>query len=1068
MTDRTSEDASTGRPLERRQLTIMFCDLVDSTRLAEQMDPEDFGALIEAHRTACSVPIKYYGGVVARYLGDGILVFFGYPEAHEDDPDRAVLAGLEIVAATEKLNQVWSGYGQGEIAVRIGIHTGIVVVGDVDKEDVRESMAVFGDVPALASRFQALAEPNTVALSEQTKRLLGPGITCVSRGKTTVKGASRPIAVFEAVAADTEAVADTDITGGPAAVPFINRQEELDRFEDCWSAARESRGQAVLLSGEPGIGKSRMIAAVQERLAAEPCLWLATRTSAYATNSDFFAFAELFHKVLRPARQGQFSATGYHLLLQVLKEQGVSNGKVALGFAALLGLEIPDSEPSVDTRPERLRELIFTAISSWLFARAVQTPVVLVVEDLHWADASTLEMIQSMLAELSTHPIMLILSSRDDSVISAEAAPLERIHVDRLRPDHAREMLQQVVSGAELPEVAVGTLLARAEGVPLFIEELPKPLLEPERPIGGATASLAPPDEGAIAIPATLRDSLMAQLDRMGRAKAVAQISAVLGHSFDFALLKRVWRSDEASLLAGVQELVDASLLLQRGTLPQAQLDFKHALIAETAYDSLLRQDRRRYHQLAAEALAAHFPTIADARPELLAHHYAAAGRGAAAYGAWLKAGQAAARRSANTEAIGHLRSAEAELAKLEKAGVEDLDDRWLALLKARGPVLIALSGWAAPEVEQTYRRILSLSDSMGVGHHDQFDAWAGLSNVHLVRGDLADAEAAAERMRELAIKLGDQELTLRWHRVLGLCDFLAARFVTAVEHHGEAIALEELPRQMRHTLLRGTNPNVIAYSIKAWSHWFLGNGTRASEASLAALETARRAGHPFSIGYALCLASSLAQCSGQAQEAQSRAEEALALSIEHSFPYWRAWANSVKGWALAAQGDPDGGLAVLQEGMAQYEATEATQMKSYNLCLLAATYQRAGRWQDSLATAEAAIAETKRKGIVFYQAEAYRLAAEAGFRLGDEAKALRFFLRALRIAAQQRALPLLVKVATSFLERSDDEKLRAAIADRIAQALTAMEASCSASELDAAKRRLSDIAAQGTPDKQC
>ena len=1050
-----------GRPLERRQLTIMFTDLVNSTALSDSMDPEDFRVLIEAHRTAAADPIKCYDGVVARYLGDGMLIYFGYPEAHEDDPDRAVRAGLEIVEATKAMNQRWVGEGQGKIAVRIGIHTGIVVVGDVIKKDVQEPMAVFGNPPSMASRLQALAVPNSVVLSEATKNLLRPTVRCSPRGKTILKGISKPVEIYMASETEGRSIGDPLSDSRKNVIPFVNREKELAALRLGWVSAKRGEGKAFLLAGDPGIGKSRLIRAIEERVVAKPYRWLTARTSPYATNSDFFAFSELFHMLLQSADPARSEADGYALLTDVLIEQGIADPNHGLGFAHLLGIEIPGEVAPSSLQPERLRDLTLGAIVAWLQQHAADEPLVLVIEDLHWADASTLETLKLLLAKIASCPILLVMSSREEGVLGENDDHVKKIPINRLPPDYAKTLLDHVVHEADLPETAIDTLLERAAGVPLFLEELPKPVLE-----GGRAAGLNEESDPVAALPATLRDSLMAQLDRMGVGKSVAQTGAVLGHSFDEALLRRVWSGGPRHLQEGLDALTEAGLLARHGTSPEATYAFKHALLAEIAYDSLLREECRQIHRRTADALVAHFPTLTETRPELIARHYAAARDASVAFDYWMKAGKAAARRSANTEAIGHLRSAEAELETLKAAGVGDLDERWLYLYASRAPVLVALEGWAASQVEETYRASLKLSQKHHARQRDEFDAWIGLCNVHALRGNLDGARAATKRMHDIASSIGAKDLVLRWHRPSGFCEFLSGRFGEAIKHYEASLSFERLNNQPHHKKVRdtiggirsysATNREVMSYSTKSWSHWFLGETDTAKDASSTAISIAERAEHPFSMCYALCLAASLEQCRHHPSLAAVHAEKASAISAEYNFPYWIAWANIVKGWAISMLGDPASGIRLLSKGIAEYESTNATQMRGYSLVLLAEAYQKGNRWRDVADTANIALAEMDRTGIVFYQAEAYRLLSEGLLSLGsDRTTIVHLLTKALRLAERQHSLPLSIRISCSLLNQIKNRRFQRVVRARAFEMLQRAGTSCPKSELVAAEKRL-------------
>jgi tetratricopeptide (TPR) repeat protein len=554
----------------------------------------------------------------------------------------------------------------------------------------------------------------------------------------------------------------------------------------------------------------------------------------------------------------------------------------------------------------------------------------------------------------------------------------------------------------------------------------------------------------------------MARLDRLGPAKTVAQIAAVLGHSFDTATMRRLWDGSEESLREGLRRLVDESLIIRWGMEPQAHFMFKHALIEEIAYESLLRQDRRKYHRRAAEILSAHAGDLVRLRPEIIARHYSDAGQELLASDAWQEAGRAAIRRSANAEALAHLRSAEAELVKLEKVEGQRFDDRWVALHMARAPVLTALSGWAAPEVEVAYRSALMVAERAGAQVRDLFDIWRGLYNVYLLRGDLRSARDVAVRLHRIATRSGDRDLLLGSHRAIGLCDFLAGQFREASTHLETAISLYDPAQHRHHAFVQGTDPAVIAYSINAWALWFFGRPDEAGRNSAQAIEAAQRAEHPFSLAYALCLAASLARCRGRPADAERRCNTALSLSMEHAFPYWRAWASIVKGAALVELGDRDAGFEMLNDGLDRYAATGAAQMRSYGLCLLAEAYQRAARWPESAEAARAAIAEAERTGIEFYLAEAYRLAGEALCHLGPTRTAgLQMLLRAVRVAERQRSDMLLLRACVSLLELSSRRRLRAMIAAHATTTLQRMRQESRAAERDVLHERLAEAAGE-------
>ena len=1034
---------ASGRPLERRQLTIMFTDLVDSTGLADSMDPEDFLALIEAHRTIAVAPITRLGGVVARYLGDGMLVLFGYPEAHEDNPERAVRAGLEVARATTEMNQRWVGEGKGRIAVRIGIHTGIVVVGDVLKADVQELMAVFGNTPSIASRLQGLAQPNSVVLSGATKALLPEAIRCESRGNVTLKGLKRPIEIFSALEV-REGEGDRRPAG--RVLPFVNREQELATIRQHWAAAKGGEGSCLTIQGEPGIGKSRLIRAVQERIVTPPSRWLITRTSPYAANTDFFAISELFRRLLASDAATTDLEPSYAALEASLKHQGLDDANLTIGLARLIGIDIPEDATATLLQPERARELTLAAITKWLQHESRKQPLVLVIEDLHWADASTLEALDRLKPTLPNHSLLLLCTTRgatrtsltgvrEDSpvTISSASEPLEAVKevpptevapaspasaagtdgtvviLERLRAESAADLLGHVLQGVDLPKESVTTLLERANGVPLYLEELPKPVLE----AGGQT------QDTSITVPATLRDSLMAQLDRMGEAKAIAQTAAVLGHSFERPLLEHVWDGNKQTLHAGLDTLTDAALI----TPERDNYGFRHALLAEIAYDTLLRDERRRIHRRTADILVNHFHRIAETRPDILARHYEACGESQKALDYWLKAGNAAASRSAYAEAQAHLRNAEVALTSLKESGIDGLDEQLLALLMAKGPVLSALFGSSSNSVETNYIAAQEIFRRIGMESRGIINTWPGLYNTYILKGDVSRSLDILERVHEIAVSMDDNDMLSNWCVATGYCDFLRGRFGSAINHAKKS---DHLRMKASPEAIYNVKTLVISGSFKAWALWFLGKSNEARASSILAVRTAEEANHPLSLCHARGFASSLAQCRGDVDEAYLHANATLNLSAEHMFPYWCAWARMVKGWALAASGEPERGVSMLKQGISEYRETGAAQMRTYALCLLAEALLKHDRPQEVVDTAKLAITEAERTSISFYQPEAFRLLGEGLARnRSGSTDVIRAFLSAIRLAQRQGSLLLQLKGLCSMARNTPRDLFR-------------------------------------------
>ena len=623
---------------ERRQLTVMFCDLADSTRLAQQLDPEDLRAVVRAYQETAAAVIQRYEGHIAQYLGDGLLVYFGYPQAHEDDTQRAVRTGLELLAAIQRLNLRLVQDQGVRLAVRIGIHTGLVVVGDVGSGDRRERLAL-GDTPNLAARLQSLAEPDTVVLSDTTARLVQGYFVCQDRGVHTLKGLDTPVRVSQVVG-ESAAQSRLDVAAASGLTPLVGRETEMTLLLERWAQARDGLGQVVLLSGEAGIGKSRLVRTLTERVMAEGAPRLTLHCSPYHTNSAFYPIIEHLQRRLHWHRDVPPEAKLAPL------EQAVQAARLPLEeavplLAALLAVPVPERYPQLTMSPQRQKQQTQEALVAWLLAETAQQPVLAVWEDLHWADPSTLELLGLLLDQVSTARLLLVLTARPEFRPPwALRAHLTQLTLTRLVRQQVEEMVLRVTGGKPLPTEVVQQIVAKTDGIPLFVEELVKTVLESGLVQEEADRYILTGPLPPLAIPATLQDALMARLDRLAAVKEVAQLGAVLGREFAYELLRAVAPLDEVTLQHGLAHLVEAEVLYQRGHLLQATYLFKHALVQDAAYQSLLRSTRQQYHQRIAQVLEAQFPETTETQPELLAHHYTEAGLRDQAIVHWQRAGR--------------------------------------------------------------------------------------------------------------------------------------------------------------------------------------------------------------------------------------------------------------------------------------------------------------------------------------------------------------------------------------------------------------------------------------------
>jgi class 3 adenylate cyclase len=600
---------------ERRQLTVLFCDLVDSTALATQLDPEELREVVRAYQATCAKVIARYEGQIAQYLGDGLLVYFGYPLAHEDDAQRAVRAGLGMVEAVAQLNTRLEPERGVQLAVRLGIHTGLVVVGEVGGDTHHERLAL-GETPNLAARLQGLAAPNTVVISAATVPLLGGFFACQALGPHRLKGFAQPLQIYQ-VLYESTARSRLEAAGRTGLTPLVGREQEIGLLRERWAQVTDGLGQVVLLSGEAGIGKSRLVQVLTEHVAAEPQAWLTPcQCSPYYQNTALYPMIDLLERVALRFEREEAPEQKLRKLEGFLVQYGLPLAEVVPLFAALLSLPLTDDYAPLTVSPERQKQQTLQALLTILLRIAAQQPVLFVMEDLHWVDPTTLEFLSLLVDQGPTARILTLLTFRPDfSPPWTGRAHLTQVTLPRLPRRQAVEMTGRVAHDKVLPSEVVEQVVAKTDGVPLFVEELTKMVLESgllqAREDRYELAGPLPP----LAIPATLHDSLMARLDRLATVKALAQLGATLGREFAYALLQAVSPWDEATLHRGLHQLVGAEFLYQQGLPPQATYRFKHALIQDAAYQSLLRSTRQQYHQRIAQALEARFPEIVETQP---------------------------------------------------------------------------------------------------------------------------------------------------------------------------------------------------------------------------------------------------------------------------------------------------------------------------------------------------------------------------------------------------------------------------------------------------------------------
>jgi class 3 adenylate cyclase/tetratricopeptide (TPR) repeat protein len=943
---------------ERRHLTVLFCDLVGSTRLASRLDPEDWREVLRTYQESAAEIVRELEGHVAQYLGDGLLVYFGFPRAHEDDAERAVRAGLGIVGALGPLNERLEAERGIRLSVRIGIHTGPVVVGEMGGGATRERLAS-GDTTNLAARIQEKAGVDQVLISGEVFQLVRGSFVTADLGRRSLKGIAEPVALRR-VLQPSGVRGRVDGSHGHL-TPFVGRSQELGLLLDRWDRVLEGEGQTVLVSGEAGIGKSRLIQALQDRLADRPHTWLECRCSPYTQRSAFRPVIDLVEEGVA-LRHDDGPQARLRKIEVGFARVGLDPLRAVPLVADLLGLPPGDGCPPPDLPAELRRERTLDLLVAWALGLGELQPVVLFVEDLHWCDPSSLEYFGRLMEQLAASRLLMILTARPEFTAPwAQPKIWTPIVLPRFGRRQARELVVAVQAAQPLPEEAVTKIVERADGVALYLEELTRAALD-------SGQSGAP-----VSIPATLQDSLMARLDRLSSAKEVAQLGSVIGREFPYRLLEAVSELEVPALREGLDRLVHANVVLRRGTPPDAIYTFKHALIQETAYESLLRRRRRQLHARVAEVLAERFPERVESEPEELARHHAEAGRWTEAASYYKRAGERATLRSAYAEAVAHLSAGIEILGRSPASAARDRTE--LALRISLGPPLIGIRGYGNPEVETTYLRARKLSEEAGETS-PLFESIWGLANYYQARSQLPLAKDLGRQLVVMAERAKDPQLASWAHLQFGATRFWMGQYRASLQQLEQAIESYD-PAEYRF-LPGGPDPCVAALAYSGLGLWQCAEPARARESAARAIQLARQRQHAFSLALALCFSGSLHQLLGDPASVRATAEEVIALAAEHAFPVWRAWGRTLLGWSLAHAGEGAQGVEVLQLALTELAGSGSTLGGPAGLMMLAEAQRAAGRWSDVAATAAGALSLAEQQGQRAWDAELLRLRGEA------------------------------------------------------------------------------------------
>ena len=948
----TAAATEAGAAADRRHITVLFCDLVGSTELSTLLDPEDLSTLLASYRRCCARVVTRWRGYVAKYMGDGVLAYFGWPQAHEDDAEAAVRAGLELVAAVGRLA---SGRAGTQLATRVGIASGEVVVGDTIGESAAQEHSVVGDTPNLAARMQALARADSVVIELRTRRLVGNLFEFADLGLVAVKGFPDPVPACEVIGAS--ATQSRFEALHPQQTALVGRDEEIGALFRRWEQATRGEGQVVLLAGEPGIGKSRTVAALCERLSDTPHVRLRYFCSPHHAQSPLHPFIAQLESAAGLAAN-HTPATKYAKLVSVLSP--VTPAEDAALLAELTSIEPGEHYRPVALAPEQKKERTLTALVGQLEALASSKPVLLVFEDVHWIDPTSLALLERIVDVVERSAVLFVATFRPEFAPPWLGAAHVSMHALRkLSRRESLALVERLTGGKALPPEVAERIVAHTDGVPLFMEELTRTVLEGNLLTEEADRYILAGPLPPLAIPTSLQASLMARLDRLASLKDIAQIGAAIGREFSYELLAAVAGRRESDLQVALDQLVDAGLLFRRGTPPRATLMFKHALVRDAAYASLLRARRQELHARIAEAIESAFPTLAAAEPEIVAQHLTEAGLDSAAAGWWRRAGEQSLRRAANPEAAAQLGRTLDLLTK--QPASRERDEQELDLLIALGPALINTRGWNSPEVRAAYTRALELARELDKPH-GLLASFVGRWAMFHLGGKYREALEVADEAERLGRSSSNDGATLQAHHLAFPPLFYLGEVARCRQHIADMLDLYDEAAHAEHRFVyMAHDPAVCGHTFGAMAAWFAGDVSEAREAAARADRLARRLGHVPSIAHALYWNANLCVLARDVEGALSMSDEVLVFARTFKLAPAEASAQSFRGWALVQRGEIHEGVRALEAGLAAWRAQQHQLLLPHRLCLYAEGLLAAGRVADASAAVAEALALVER-----------------------------------------------------------------------------------------------------------
>ncbi len=996
------------RESEIRQITVMFSDLVGSTELSEKLDPEDLRVLIDAYRKACTSAIKRYEGQVANFAGDGVMAFFGWPRAHEDDAVRAVYAALEILAEITKVP------GAVTLAARAGVCSGRVVVGQTGGP--AGWMEAVGETPNIAARLQMLAAPNSLLVADSTQRLASAAFDFQDLGYRELKGVTRQLRVHRVLgikqrATRFEAAHTSSLT------PLVGRSSELSLLLDRWQKAKEGDGQVVLLSGIPGLGKSRLVHELKLSIQDEPYALLNYQCSPYHSQSAFFPVIEQIEFAAELASSDSDANKIAKLRTYLSGFMSDPVGSASL-IAHLLSIPVEGQGGLSGLTPQQIKNKTVVKLLEMILSLSAQRPTLCVFEDAHWIDPSTLELLDLAIGRIDRANVMIVVSHRPEFRHAWPALANVTVHsLTQLSRSEVTKMIKQLSNEGNLSQQILDQIIDRSDGLPLFIEELTTSILRASRQNKQQTDNFeGPAPIGAARVPETLHDALMERLDRVAHGRQLAQIAAVIGREFSYDLLTVASRTDETDLKSTLARLEAADIIYRTGPSPSVRFAFKHALLRDAVYNSLLRGRRQEIHADIAAMLEAHFRDLAENRPEILAYHYGEAGNNQKAIRCWRLAGRRAIAKSANVEAISHFHNALQLLGSLPDTAERRAEEIELQL--ALGIPIIAVQGYGAAQTRDVFARAHALCLKAG-NPREYFQALFGLWGHAWMSGKNDEALAMANEFLSRARTSSDRVSLMVAHRVMGSTLLTIGEFVASRQHFEESIALSKNKDGQPLYDLYMVEPQVASLLLLSWDLWFLGHADQALARVSEALALAQDLAQPYSIAFAHYMTSVVHLLRGDPGRALQSAEQSLEISREQRFSLYELLSAVARGRALGELGRLQEAVSEMQTGIAEGRRSGVGFMLPMMQAWLADAHARSGDDEIALSIVEESLNDISDATGRSWEAELHRQRAEMILRVNPSkvAEAESFLKTAVEIAKRQNAKTLELRATTSLAE---------------------------------------------------